>query len=398
MVAGRLQEKNDYFYIVLSYKDESGKRKEPWFKTGLKVRGNKKKAEEMLKEYRENFDIKTGQLKKDEPIILTNEKEDGSDMLFGDYMLQWVERVKNTLELTSYAGYKRNISSIIAPYFNARGITLATLSGAMIDGFYDAELKRGLSPNTVIRYHANIHKALEDAFKDGLIPYNYADRAHRPKEEEYIAEFYNRDELLELFEIVKGKKIEFAVLIAAYYGFRREEVVGLKWSCIDFKYKTITVKHTVTECSIDGKVMMVAKDRGKSKKSIRTLPLVEPVEKMLLRLKEKENLNKEIFGNTYDYDYDEYIYKDPDGKLVKPGFITQNFSDQIIKKYNLKKIRYHDLRHSCATLLRHEGVPMEDIQKWLGHSQITITNKLYAHFQYDAHIRSADKIGKALEM
>lgn len=398
MVAGRLQEKNDYFYIVLSYKDESGKRKEPWFKTGLKVRGNKKKAEEMLKEYRENFDIKTGQLKKDEPIILTNEKEDGSDMLFGDYMLQWVERVKNTLELTSYAGYKRNISSIIAPYFNARGITLATLSGAMIDSFYDAELKRGLSPNTVIRYHANIHKALEDAFKDGLIPYNYADRAHRPKEEEYIAEFYNRDELLELFEIVKGKKIEFAVLIAAYYGFRREEVVGLKWSCIDFKYKTITVKHTVTECSIDGKVMMVAKDRGKSKKSIRTLPLVEPVEKMLLRLKEKENLNKEIFGNTYDYDYDEYIYKDPDGKLVKPGFITQNFSDQIIKKYNLKKIRYHDLRHSCATLLRHEGVPMEDIQKWLGHSQITITNKLYAHFQYDAHIRSADKIGKALEM
>ena len=142
MVAGRLQEKNDYFYIVLSYKDESGKRKEPWFKTGLKVRGNKKKAEEMLKEYRGKFDIKTGQLKKDEPISLTNEKEVGSDMLFGDYMLQWVERVKNTLELTSYAGYKRNISSIIAPYFNARGITLATLSGAMIDGFYDAELKR----------------------------------------------------------------------------------------------------------------------------------------------------------------------------------------------------------------------------------------------------------------
>ena len=249
-----------------------------------------------------------------------------------------------------------------------------------------------------IRYHANIHKALEDAFKDGLVPYNYADRAHRPKESEYIAEYYNRDELLELFDVVKGKKIEFAVLIAAYYGFRREEVVGLKWSCIDFKYKTITVKHTVTECSIDGKFMMVAKDRGKSKKSIRTLPLVAPVEQMLLRLKEKERLNKEIFGDCYNYEYDEYIYKDPDGKIVKPGFITQHFTEQVIKKYNLKKIRYHDLRHSCATLLRHEGVPMEDIQKWLGHSQITITNKLYAHFQYDAHIRSEDKIGKALEM
>ena len=403
MVAGRLQEKNDYFYIVLSYKDSNGKRKEPWFKTGLKVRGNKKKADEMLKEYRENFDPITGKLKTSEqegkdtnPATIA--KVAGSDMLFGDYMIQWLERIKNTIELTSYAGYKRNIVSIIAPYFNSRWITLSTLSGALIDEFYNSELKRGLSPNTIIRYHANIHKALEDAFKDGLVPYNYADRAHRPKETEYIAEYYNRDELLELFDVVKGKKIEFAVLIAAYYGFRREEVVGLKWSCIDFKYKTITVKHTVTECSIDGKFMMVAKDRGKSKKSIRTLPLVAPVEQMLLRLKEKERLNKEIFGDCYNYEYDEYIYKDPDGKIVKPGFITQHFTEQVIKKYNLKKIRYHDLRHSCATLLRHEGVPMEDIQKWLGHSQITITNKLYAHFQYDAHIRSADKIGKALEM
>lgn len=398
MVAGRLQEKNDYFYIVLSYKDENGKRKEPWFKTGLKVRGNKKKADEMLKEYREKFDIKTGKLKTEETTVIIAGAEVSSDMLFGDYMLQWLERVKNTIEVTSYAGYKRNITSVIAPYFNARGITLSTLSGALIDSFYNAELGRGLSPNTVIRYHANIRKALEDAFKDGLVPYNYADRAHRPKEVEYIAEYYNRDELLELFDVVKGKKIEFAVLIAAYYGFRREEVVGLKWSCIDFKYKTITVKHTVTECSLDGKFMMVAKDSAKSKKSIRTLPLVAPVEKLLLRLKEKERLNKEIFGDTYNYEYDEYIYKDPDGKLVKPGFITQHFSDQVIKKYNLKKIRYHDLRHSCATLLRHEHVPMEDIQKWLGHSQIVITNKLYAHFEYEAHINSADKIGKALEM
>ena len=313
-------------------------------------------------------------------------------------MLLWLEKNKNTVEITTYAGYKRNIKNVIAPYFNKRGITLAMMSGDIIDDFYDSELERGISPNTVIRYHANIRKALEEAFKDDLIPCNYADKAHRPKQEEYIAEYYNRDELLKLFEVVKGKKIEFAVIIAAYYGLRREEIIGLKWSCIDFQNKTITIKHTVTECSIDGKFMLVAKDRGKTKKSIRTLPLVPPVEKLLLRMKTKENLNKEIFGDNYNHKYDEYIYKDPDGELVKPCFVTQHFSDLVIKKYNLKKIRFHDLRHSCATLLRHEGVPMEDIQKWLGHSEITITNKLYAHFEYDTHIKSAAKIGKALEM
>ena len=91
MVAGRLQEKNDYFYIVLSYKDENGKRKEPWFKTGLKVRGNKKKAEDMLNEYRENFDIKTGKLKHSVlNIELSNNNIDKKEILFGDYLFQWL--------------------------------------------------------------------------------------------------------------------------------------------------------------------------------------------------------------------------------------------------------------------------------------------------------------------
>lgn len=420
MVAGRLQEKKDYFYIVLSYTDKNGKRHQPWFKTGLRVRGNKKKAEALLKKYRENFDVETGLLAQDwdsrnqdevVDIIITksdseqiessatkSKKSVADEILFGDYMLQWLEKNKNTIELTTYSGYKRNITSVIAPYFNKRGITLGGLSGEIIDEFYNSELERGLSPNTVIRYHANIRTALEEAFKDNLISCNFADKAHRPKEEEYVAEYYNRDELLELFDIVKGKKIEFAVIMAAYYGLRREEIIGLKWSCIDFNEKTIKIKHTVTECSIDGKFTMVAKDRGKSKKSIRTLPLVPPVEKILLRMKAKEELNKEMFGDTYDYQHDEYIYKDIDGKLVKPCFVSQHFAECVIKKNKLKKIRFHDLRHSCATLLRREGVPMEDIQKWLGHSQITITNKLYAHFEYGAHLKSAEKIGKALEM
>jgi len=400
MVAGRLQEKNDYFYIVLSYKDENGKRKEPWFKTGLKVRGNKKKAEDMLNEYRESFDIKTGQLKSPtlnlEISTLSNPK---SEILFGDYLLQWLERIKNTIEMTTYSGYKCNIKQIIAPYFNERGISLSMLSGEIIDEFYNYQIDRGVTANTVIHYHANIRKALDDAFKDGLIPYNFADKAHRPKKEDFIANYYNRDELLELFKAAKGKKIEFAVLMASYYGLRRSEIMGLKWSCVDFKEKKITIKHTVTEFSLDGKLIRVAKDRAKTKKSIRSLPLVEPVEKLLLKIKKKEEYNKEFFGTDYNYDYDEYIYKDANGELVKPGYITQAFKEQLIDQHTeLRRIRFHDLRHSCATLLRSEGVPLGDIQKWLGHSEITTTEKLYAHFDYKNHLKSAMKITNAFEI
>jgi len=390
MIAGRLQKKNDYFYIVLSYKDIVGKRKEKWIKTGLKVRGNKSKADELLLQYREDFDIKTGKLKSEKEAV-NEDVEDYKTKLFGDYLLLWLENIKNTIEVSTYAGYKITISRRIAPYFNERGITLSNLNAHIIDEFYN-DMLHEVSANTVIHFHANIRKALQDAYKNDLIPCNYADKAHRPKKGEFMSNYYNRDELLILFDAVKGLRIEFPVLMAGYYGLRRGEIVGLKWSNIDFEYGTITIKHTVSYVTLDGKSILVAKDRAKTKKSIRTLPLVPPVREMLIKMKNMEEANKQFFGKNYNYEDNDYVYKNEMGKLISPDYVTQNFAIQVKKIKSLEKIRFHDLRHSCAALLRHEGVPMEDIQKWLGHSQITTTESIYAHFEDKTHLKSAQKI------
>ena len=280
---------------------------------------------------------------------------------------------------------------MIAPYFNERKITLKNLTAHIIDEFYSEKLKT-VSANTVIHYHANIRKALQDAYKNDLIPCNYADKAHRPKKEEFISNYYNRDELQILFKAVKGLKVEFGVLMAGYYGLRRSEIIGLKWSNIDLEYKTISIKHTVTNCTIDGKYIQVAKDRAKTKKSIRSLPLIPPIYDLLVRMKKQEEINKEFFGNTYITKYNDYIYKDNNGELVKPDYVSSNFKLQVSKIPELQTIRFHDLRHSCAALLRYEGVPMEDIQKWLGHSQITTIESIYAHFDTQRHQNSAQKI------
>ena len=118
-----------------------------------------------------------------------------------------------------------------------------------------------------------------------------------------------------------------------------------------------------------------------------------------LNMKELEDAHKKFFGKNYNYKDDEYIYKDPNGERVKLDFITQHFTKCVIKPNpQLKRIRFHDLRHSCATLLRSEGVPLEDIQKWLGHSEITTTEKYYAKFEYKAHLRSANKITNAFNI
>jgi integrase len=219
-----------------------------------------------------------------------------------------------------------------------------------------------VSANTVIRYHANIYKALSDAMKDGLIADNPAKKVHKPKAKQYIAEYYTKDELKALFKAVKGTKIEFAVLMAGFYGLRREEIVGLKWSAIHFEEKTITIKHTVVECNVDGKYQIVARDMGKTKKSIRTLPLIPAIEELLRQIKVAQEKDKEFFGLDYYFDDEEYICRETNGRLMKPNTITRTFARIIEKNKHLKKIRFHDLRHSCATLLRREGVEMADIQ------------------------------------
>lgn len=387
-----LRIKKGKYIAVIGYKDENGKWKEHIRDTNLEERGNKRRAEAMLKEFEAEFE--NGELeKKPEPKELENKLFDYDRILFGCYLLNWLERAKQTIEVSTYAGYKLTIEGRIAPYFNDRQIYLQDLTPQMIDDYY-AFLAKDVGNNTIIHHHAIIRKALQEAYVDGYILYNIADRAHRPKKSDFVGSFYNKDEMLHLFKCVKGLPIEFPVLMAGYYGLRRSEVAGLKWSAIDFDYKTITIKHVVTTATVDGKQVMIAKDRTKTKKSLRTLPLMPAIIDLLKAMKEKEALNRRLFGSAYTEQYADYIFKNDIGELINPDFISQNFAIQI-KNNHLRKIRFHDLRHSCATLLRHEGVPMEDIQKWLGHSEITTTEKIYAHFDENRHRKSAEKITAA---
>ena len=203
---------------------------------------------------------------------------------------------------------------------------------------------RGVSANTVIHRHANIRKALQHAFKLGLIDTNPADRIERPKKEKFVGSVYEEDELNRLFEIVKGDPIELGVILGAFYGLRRSEAVGLKWYAIDFKKKTITIRHTVTQATIDGKSKIIQKDRTKTKSSYRSLPLVPPFEELLHRLKAQQELNQKLCGRSYCKKYTGYIYVNEIGELVKPGYLTQHFP-LILQKNGMRKIRFHDLRH-----------------------------------------------------
>ena len=158
---------------------------------------------------------------------------------------------------------------------------------------------------------------------------------------------------------------------------------------IDFEQNTITIRHTVTSCDLDGKRVLVASDTTKTKSSMRTLPLVPFMRERLLALKEEQQENRRLCGRSYIKDYIGYVCVNEIGDLIKPNYVTESFP-KLLKANGLRHIRHHDLRHSCASLLLANGVPMKQIQEWLGHSDFSTTANIYAHLDYSSKLTSAD--------
>ena len=390
MVAGHLQEKNGMFYVVLNYRDENGKRKTPWISTNLPVRGNKKRAENFMMDVRRSFVPPNVQR------IEEREAMQKGDILFTDFLLKWLRVAKSTVKLTTYASYEMMATRIIIPYFETLNIKLKELTTEDIQEFYSAQLER-VSANTVIHYHAVIHRALKYAVKIKTIQSNPAVNVERPRKEKFIGSFYDKKEVNTLFDIIQGNPLEVAIKLAAFYGLRREEIIGLKWNAIDFENSTLTIQHTVTECNLNGKHIEVASDTAKTDSSLRTMPLVTNFREMLLAKKEKQEHYRKLCGRSYCKEYLDYIFVNEMGERWKPRYLSDGFK-RILEQNGLRRIRFHDLRHTCASLLLANNVPMKKIQEWLGHSEFSTTANIYAHLDYQSKISSAEAMLTGLDM
>lgn len=387
-VTSNLVVKRGIFQVALNYYDLNNKRVQKWKSLGLKdIPGNKTQAKKLQKEVEREFEEELNTPKE-------TVQSKGASILFGEYMKSWLNNIKSSVEPTTYASYKNKVETI-SEYFNALGITLDALKKSDIKEFYQHLVaERGIKAQTVKRYHANIHKALNEAVELELIQINPADKMKMDKSEQFISSYYNQQELEQLFEVAKGSIIELHILLASYYGLRREEVCGLKWSAIDFEKHTITISHTVTHCNVDGKYALVKKNRTKNTSSYRTLPLIPELEKLLLKRKYQQEQDKAKFGNTYK-NKDGYILVDEEGKLILPDRVTKTFRN-LLKDNGLKKIRFHDLRHSCASLLLANGVNMKEIQAYLGHSNWNTTANTYSHLESSTKEKSVNVIASVL--
>lgn len=363
-MTGSLQIKRDKYYIVLNTYDKDGKRKQKWISTDLPAKGNKKRAELLLRDVLRQYEIK--------------EKLSGSNILFSDAIRQWLEEVALRVDEVTLQGYATLAKGHILPYFDSLGVKLVDVDRRILQTYLDEKYRNGrmdgsggLSPRS-LRLHKNIlYQTLKGALRDGLILSNPCDLVTLPKNDRHEAKFYSAEQVNVLLAVCRDDAMYPLLKLTAVYGLRRSEVLGLKWDSIDFDNNTLTIKHTVSKVTI-----VVEKDKTKNSSSHRTFPLLPDIHNLLLQLKKQETANRKLFRG--EYEENDYILKWDNGHPFSPDYVSHHFA-KLLKKHDLPPIRFHELRHSCASILINQGATLKDVQEWLGHSDISVTADIYSH-------------------
>lgn len=376
LLPGRIRKKDGYYHLIIDTIHPITREKIRHSEsTKLKVieeskrknLENENEAKYRLKLFREKWS----------KYHFSDSKDKTENIYFTDYLEKWLNNIKFGLQPSTIRGYSTNIESAIIPYFKPKNILLTGLKARHIQEFYTYCIdEKKVSPNTVIRYHANIRKCLQSALKQELVTSNQADLVDKPKKKLYIANVLPISKLLILLRNIEGTHLEIPTFFSVYYGLRRGEAAGLLWSNVDFKNKKIIIGNTLIEG--ENKELLNRKSL-KTKSSYRTLELIPEVEKFLLEIKEKQEENKKLFKGSYNHKYSDNICVKENGDLIKLDYITKKFKE-ISKKFGYDDIHFHCLRHSFATNMYDEGMDMKELQVWLGHSSISTTMDIYLHF------------------
>lgn len=385
--AGHLQERGGYYHTVISVY-VNGKRKTISRTTGLPVKNNLRKAQKILEERKNEIDEHglSGLLSREERLKF-------GSMLFTDYMMYVIERKKPDLAIPTYVGYKHAANGRIREFFEPKGITLDDMSAGILDDFISFMSRCGLNGTSQNDYLRQINMVLRYAVRRDHIEKNPMDKVDRPRKSKRTPQFYSAEEAKKLLKVVKNEGIYIPVLLSMFYGLRRSEALGLQWSSIDWEHNLIHIDHTAIEDRTKEGSPTLILEHTKTESSKRTLPLIPYVRKELINHRKQQEYYRKVFRTGYSKKWLDCVCVDPTGELITPSKLDGRFSN-CLKKAGLRHIRFHDLRHSCASMLVANAIPMKQVQNWLGHSTYSTTADIYAHLTPAA----LDESAKCMEM
>ena len=387
-ISGSVQEKKGMLYLVISYKDTvTQKNKVKWMKLGLPVGSAKSLVNKAVRDAKNKFE---GEYKR-----YLEGYDDPAKYPLLQFINDWLDKVHiHKIQESTYYGYKGRVNGQMKKYFDEK-ITLADCKPRLIHGFYDYLREEGDNEQTVLHYHNLLHTAFEYAIRQEILEYNPMNKVERPQVKKFVGGFYSVDEVKTLLECAKDDLIYIPIVLAVYCGLRRSEVLGLSWSNIDFENDKILIGQKSLEVVRNGKMVQIISDEMKTESSRRSFKMIPELKEILLAHKERQELYRQEFRKSYNKKYLDMVCVNPLGDLIKPSYITAHFP-KLLEKNGLRNIRFHDLRHTCASLLVSLEVNMKVIQKYLGHSNMSTTADIYSHLDVNATGDAGMKLGKLL--
>lgn len=285
------------------------------------------------------------------------------------FLDKWVEEI---VKVSRTMGTHKNYSDAVRLYIKpAIGkIQLAKLKPEHVQTMLNAMFARGLSARTCQLTRAILRKALNQAMHWGHLQRNVATMVEVPRGDKFRATPLNQAEALVLLQAVKGHRLEALYRLELSLGLRKGEVLALKWEDIDFEQRTIRVRASLQ--TYHGKLHRL---EPKTESSVATLPLPDVLAKMLLAHKERQDKER----HQPEWQEHDYVFASEVGTPLWPRNVNLSFK-RLLKRAKLSTVvRFHDLRHSCATLLIAQGVHISVVKEVLRHSQLSVTADLYGH-------------------
>ena len=312
-----------------------------------------------------------------EELLLPNE------MILQDFLLDFLEKYKMNLSITTYNCYMRICKKYIIPLLG--DIKLCDIRPIHIQNYVD-DLLDLLTPQT-IKVHLNIlNLALKRAYRLKLIKENVVQFVEVPKNKKYKNEIYNAEDMKKLLEKSRETSLELPIILASGLGLRISEILGLTWNNIDFNDFTITID----KITVRDKGQVILKE-PKTESSIRTISAPKEIILIIKQLK-KDRLAAKLRGEK---SHRELIFYDKNLNPIAQDVLSKKFR-YFLQENNLKHIRFHDLRHSHVTMLIDAKVPIKVISERVGHSNVNTTLNIYSHALREMDQEASDKISDTL--
>lgn len=310
-------------------------------------------------------------------------------MLYSEYLTEWLEMKRPYWRSSTYESTCVYVEAHIKPYFTEHKTELSSTTAKDIRSYVHLKMTAGrkdgklggLSHASVRKHLSVIKQSLDEAVCLDYIPHNPAGAVKLPRVSTLTEKvvFLTKQEAQGVMDAFDGSIYKPCVVTALVYGLRRSELLGLKWNAIDFTRNILYIRHTVVKAT-----SIHCEDNTKTPTSHRQYVLLPELREIFLRLMETQK----TIGT---YEKDGYIFKDCKGSPIRPDSLTRGFQ-RVLKSHGLPVMRFHDLRHSTASILFDEGWSEKDIQEWLGHSDIETTLNIYVHYGRDRKILASEKL------